>query len=178
MTKDSKNSPRNDTWRKRAEGYNRFEPDRGKTRPSEWFIMWYLLLYFFGRSIKVEKAKGEDGDDDSREDGWSASEYETSSSSSSFEEDSEASGSFAESSRKKAWISWVRKRFKKSEATSASASVVESIQRVRERSPQFRTDSALASNEEPSQDKSWVSWLRRLFRKAENDREKRGPSTV
>ena len=49
MAKDEK-------WQNRAQGYERFVPDRGRTKLSEWFVLLYALLHpFMSGSEGVEK---------------------------------------------------------------------------------------------------------------------------
>ena len=56
MAKDKK-------WQTRAQGYNSFQPDRGRTKLSEWYILLYTLLHPFGRPGKSEDIEkdGEEG---------------------------------------------------------------------------------------------------------------------
>jgi hypothetical protein len=180
MTRDSKNSPPDDKWQKRAQGFNRFEPDRGETRPSEWFILWYTLLYLFGRSISV-------GDDDGSSYGSEASEFESSSSEESYTENSgssERSESIDETSQKRPWFSGIRERFRKPEVSPTAESDEQSppekprLLRIYENFREFRTASTTPANEESSENKPWISWPLKWFRKPKNGKEKEGPSTV
>jgi hypothetical protein len=54
MRKDTKYFPADDIWQRRAKAYNSFQPDRGSTRPSEWYILLYSLRRIFGQSLKPE----------------------------------------------------------------------------------------------------------------------------
>ena len=54
MRKDTKYFPADDIWQRRAKAYNSFQPDRGSTRPSEWYILLYSLRRVFGWSLKPE----------------------------------------------------------------------------------------------------------------------------
>lgn len=49
-------------WSEFAECYNRFEPDREDTKPSEWYILVYYLLRPF---IMYEDSEDEGEEDDS-----------------------------------------------------------------------------------------------------------------
>ncbi|EPE25312.1 hypothetical protein GLAREA_01224 [Glarea lozoyensis ATCC 20868] len=180
MTRDSKNSPPNDKWQKRAQGFNRFESDRGETRPSEWYILWYTLLYLFHRSISVEN---DDGSGYSSE----TSGSETSESEESSTEDSgssERSESINEITQKKPWFSGIRERFRKPKVTSTADPDEQSqpekslLSMMHQKARVLVSTSTPAGNEESSGDKSWTSWPLKWFRKPKKGKEKGGSSTV
>lgn len=62
MLTDSKEFPKGDPWQNRAQGFNQFEPDRGRTKPSEWYILWFFLMcYLLGRRLKPGKGTRSSG---------------------------------------------------------------------------------------------------------------------
>jgi len=111
MLTDSKAFPQGDTWQNRAQGFNRFEPDRGRTKPSEWYILLFFLMYLFGRRLKPGRIE------DTGDDGSSASSTSTGSAGSSSEEISPEGGSegSAESTRGGTWKRWILALFRRSE---------------------------------------------------------------
>ncbi|KAK3313005.1 hypothetical protein B0H66DRAFT_569345 [Apodospora peruviana] len=80
MTADSKELPQGDKWKNRAQGFNQFEPDRGRIKPSEWYILLFFLLYLFGRHLKRGTTEDNTGDDDSSANSISTSSVGSSSS--------------------------------------------------------------------------------------------------
>lgn len=43
-------------WRDLGRRFKRFDPDRGSTKPSDWYILLYWLLYPFGLFKRVISA--------------------------------------------------------------------------------------------------------------------------
>ncbi|KAL9613084.1 MAG: hypothetical protein Q9167_002341 [Letrouitia subvulpina] len=50
-------------WQKCAQSYRNFQPDQGRTKPSEWYILLHALLYPFRRSEGPEETE-ENGEED------------------------------------------------------------------------------------------------------------------
>jgi len=85
-----------DTWQERARGFNRFQPDRGRTKPSEWYVVLYWLGHLCSGSRQTEEGR---------------EEY-------AFTRPDASSTGGGENSRGKGGISWLRRRlFGKSENT-------------------------------------------------------------
>ncbi|KAG8530501.1 uncharacterized protein KY384_005004 [Bacidia gigantensis] len=55
-------------WQKRAQSYRSFQPDKGKTKDSEWYILLYALLHPFRRSRGLEDSAQDDEEYSSSED--------------------------------------------------------------------------------------------------------------
>jgi hypothetical protein len=113
-----------DKWQERARGYNRFEPDRGNNKPSEWYILLYCLLHPFGYQYSGEEGEVDDSvrsgrssfvitsistAETSRAEAWKAWLGRL------VKRPQENPGKTAETSRGIAWRGWVRALFTKSD---------------------------------------------------------------
>jgi hypothetical protein len=90
-------------WQKRARDYSRFEPDRGRIKPSEWYILVYCLLHPFRRSLERKETENEGERCSSSRPSYRWSSYMV------------PSTGAVKTSPGKAQRSWLLGRFKKSE---------------------------------------------------------------
>lgn len=164
MTTEQTTAEKNDKWKERGHRYNRFEPDRGNSKPSEWYILLYFLLHPFKRSPKFE-----DEDEDEEEEnveGYSVS----------IPRRQRSSTGTAETSRVQAWKAWLRGPFKKPEAAAGEAAEAETAETSRiqiwkgwsrilfNTSEKNNEDAAEVEIGETTTGHSLQGWLRTLFK--------------
>lgn len=136
-------------WSEFAECYNRFEPDREDTKPSEWYILVYYLLRPF---IMYEDSEDEGEEDDSVR--YRRSSFVT------------PSIDTTETSRAESWKAWLGRLFKRNEGSSIRGEEDSSIRRDAVRSRRRSLVATSISTAETSRAKARKAWLGRLFKKS------------
>jgi hypothetical protein len=189
-----------ESWKARGQGYNRFEPDRGNSKLSKWYILLYWLLNPFQRSIEPEEDEDKDGGDTytprnstethsssaiehaqrdaQRDDGVLAAII------SSLPRPSNNGSTEAKPSRAAAAKNRLRRLFKIPEASTGEMSETgnskvkawqEWLRRLFKISESSTRKTAGAEN---SRRKAWKEWMRILSKNPGKVREKNGPGTV